>query len=118
MKLSTNESRASTFLDQLEWTSLPVGLLRFLGVGNGEDGEGAVPPPSNDGPGGGGETGGLAGQGVVGDHGGVVSPEQSDGVPAAVVIPHVLLGLGETCQGKVPQVVTQKILSEPHLPPS
>ena len=71
------------------------------------------------GPGGGGETRGLTGQGVVGDHGGVVSPEQSDGVPPAVVIPHILLGLGETCQSKVfMSGFHTKIFSEPHLPPS
>ena len=60
------------------------------------------------GPGGCGETGGLTGEGVVGDHGGVVSPEQSDGVPPAVVIPHILLGLSETCHSKVPLRFSQK----------
>ena len=74
----------------------PLGLLGLLRVGDGEDGEGAVPAPGHDGPGGGGEACGLAGQGVVGDHGGVVPPEQSDRVPTTVVIPHVLLSLSET----------------------
>ena len=78
----------------------PLGLLGLLRVGDGEDGEGAVPAPGHDGPGGGGEAPGLAGQGVVGDHGGVVSPEQSDGAPSAVVVPHILLSLGEAFPNK------------------
>ena len=67
------------------------------------------------GPGGCGETGGLTGEGVVGDHGGVVSPEQSDGVPPAVVIPHILLGLSETCHSKGGQVSTSKYCQHPAL---
>ena len=69
------------------------------------------PPMDDSGPGGGGETGGLAGEGVVGNHRGVMSPEQSHRVPAAVVIPHILLSSGKTCQNKVPQLFTQKIFS-------
>ena len=77
-----------------------VGLLLLVRVHYGEDGHCAVPASCDDGPGGGGDGGRLAGQGVVGDHGGVVSPEQSDGAPSTVVVPHILLSLGETFPNK------------------
>ena len=65
------------------------GLL-LLRVRYGEHGDGPVQAPSNDRPGGGDDVGRLGGESVVGDHGGVVSPEESDGGPPAVIIPNVL----------------------------
>ena len=69
-------------------------------VHDGEHGDSPVLVPGDEGPGGGEDGAGLRGEGVVGDHGGVVAPEQPDGAPPTVIIPYVVLTMSESYRGK------------------
>ena len=69
-------------------------------VYDGEHCDGPVLVPGDEGPGGREDGGGLRGEGVVSDHGGVMPPEQPDGAAPAVIIPHIVLALSEAYEDK------------------